>query len=168
MRHSNIPPHHGAFSTLKHHLVPALAKCSWTSLLVTRASIILAAALKVFPLSELILIGMHHLAEKRLKLLRNATAVKSGTTSKCTACATHVQTEPYLLVLSRSNLLDKDWACKIHTCVSKWWCLLHSKWWKWRWWWARIRLAFIPVAGGALVDDLPYKGSALDNPASST
>lgn len=46
------PPHQGAFSRLKHHSTLTLERHRFTSLWVTMASIVFAADLKVFPLSE--------------------------------------------------------------------------------------------------------------------
>ena len=48
----------------------------------------LEAVLKVFPLSETILVGKPHLAVKCLKHHINDCSVKSGTTSKCITLTT--------------------------------------------------------------------------------
>ena len=65
----------------------------------------LEAALKVFPLSETILVGKPHLAVKRLKYHINDCAVKSGTTFKCIALTTQ-QEKRYILTFDSFELSD--------------------------------------------------------------
>ena len=64
------------------------------------------ADLKVFALSEMHSRGNPLLAVKRLKLLMKASAVMSGTMSKCTALTTQqVYTQIHTLLLSRDSVV---------------------------------------------------------------
>ena len=81
---SNIPPDHGAFSILIDQCILISLKYCLTSEWFIIASLVLAADLKVFPLSEMNLCENPLLTVKCLTLLRNVSAVISYQ-SWCTA-----------------------------------------------------------------------------------
>lgn len=82
---SKILPHQGAFSRLNCQSTWSWEKCLSAKELSRSCLVSLDARLNVLPLSDIILDGMPHLAEKRLKLLRKVSAVMSVTKSRCTA-----------------------------------------------------------------------------------
>ena len=85
---SNKPPHHGAFSRLKDHCIPVFALQPCTTESLNMSDMPFAVALKVFPLSEIILCESPLLAVKRLKHWMKLSAVRSGTISRWTALMT--------------------------------------------------------------------------------
>ena len=103
---SNIPPHQGAFSKLKHHSTRMSQKYLFTSTLSTTFRINVEADLNVLPLSEITFTGIPRLAVKHLKLLMKVKALRSGTKSTCTALVAqqvykHNQTLPPSTVVDR-------------------------------------------------------------------
>lgn len=82
---SNEPPHHGALSRLKIHSTFFSARYYLTTGLFIKSAICLEADWKILPLSEAIINGNPLLAVHLRKRLRKASAVRSGTMSRCTA-----------------------------------------------------------------------------------
>ena len=94
---SNTPPHHGALSRLNFHSMPRLDRCSSTTSSLNTTLMNFAAALNVFPSSDTNLRGIPLLAANHFGHLRNVSADRSVTMSRCTARVTqHV-----LVVLAR-------------------------------------------------------------------
>ena len=85
---SNSPPHHGALGTLNLHSMPIPWKNFRTHGLDNTLFIILAAALNVFPLSEIISAGKPLLELNHLKLQMKVCADISLTISKWMALIT--------------------------------------------------------------------------------
>ena len=84
-KRSNIPPHQGALSKLKIHLMRVSKKYLVTVGCAKRFRRTLCANLNVFPLSESTRLGNPHLAVNRLKQLIKASVVIFGMTSKWAA-----------------------------------------------------------------------------------
>ena len=87
-RSKKPPPHQGAFSRLNDHFIPRPLRNIVISGNSNKPTRVLAADLKVLPLSEFISLGTPNWEVNLLKHLRNVSAAKSGTKSKWMARVT--------------------------------------------------------------------------------
>ena len=161
-----ILPHQGAFSILKIHSMPDPDRYCWISSLDVMALSSLAAALNVFPLSEMNLLGSPLLAVNRLRLHKNAEVVMSMTMSRWIARTTQRVYRQIQTLQEFVTSPERTWSgpAKINTSISKWGFFSHQKLrqrWRWK---SSIRPSFKPSANGAFVNYHPDKRSPPYNP----